>query len=303
MLSESCNTETPFFRFQVIHDGNEFLYYPEFKLYERPYLVLESNFSIGVDTLTFSTDDNLINTALITAGCTIEFIDTGDSYVVTEKDVVGGETVLILDDSLSEEHYTNDVLVVKSLKYESTEYSNIMVDDATSISPFKFKFIDIENLTAKDYAVSQSANISTTSSTLTNADTDSITDLWGDDKIVSISNNIDISESSIVLNADLEITDTDVEFTADISDILDVNSYFTLSDGDNVEIVKVTEVISTTQVSVNRGQLDTSASAFSSSTTDVYMPKYVYFWMIPFNKYIDYRYLVFRNIDFVLTWV
>jgi hypothetical protein len=95
--------------------------------------------------------------------------------------------------------------------------------------------------------------------------------------VVSISNNVDISVSGMALNSDVDPSDTEIEFTDEITGSLDVNSYFTLNNYTELEIMKVEEVVSSTRVRVLRGQLDTIAETFSSSNTDIFLPVHVYF--------------------------
>lgn len=303
----NCSNETPFFRFQMIYDGYDFLYYPEFKLYERPYLILEGGHALGTDQLSFSTTstgdhDNVKNLDYVAVGDTIKFLDTNDSYMVSEKTMVGESIVLVLDESLTIAHTINDVAIIVNKKYDNMADSNVL-SDGTTVSSFKFKFVDISNLTSKNYKVTEANKINDTYSILYNNDTTSITDLWGDNKIVSLSKNINIQQSTVAMNTDLDIADNEIQFTESITSLLDINSYFTLKNLTNLEIVKVTEILSEVQVRVARAQLNTTSSDFQAATTDLYFPKYIYFWMIPHNKYIDFRYIVYRNLDFILTWV
>jgi hypothetical protein len=181
MLSASCDTEQPIFRFQCIYDGYSFLYYPEFKLYERPYLILDRNYSIGTDTLLFSTvtvgSDNNKNLLQIQNNDILEFLDTGDKYTVIGKETIGNDISIILNTTLTENHRMNDVVIVKSKRYESKSDSNLMTvaNDKTSI--FKFKFVDENNLNSKDYAVQPSDTLNDEQSTLLNSNFDDITDI------------------------------------------------------------------------------------------------------------------------------
>ncbi len=301
-----CTVETPLFRFQVIYDGYDFLYYPEFKLYERPYLVLERNYSIGTDSLTFSglessTHDNADNIPLINVGDILRFLDTGDSYTITQREIIGTDTVYIFNSPLSMEHLINDVLVVETKKYVEKSDSNIM--DNTSTSCFKFKFVDPTSMNAKDYAVTIDAQLSTEFSTLTNDNFSDITDIWGDDKIVSLSHSMEIDAATIVMNNDIDTVDDEIEFNEEIVSLLEINSYFSLKNPTTVEIVRVVEILSNIRVRVMRAQLESIAGDFTAAGTTIYFPKNIYFWMMPVNNYIDFRYIIYRNIDFVLTWV
>ncbi len=305
-LNVGCTVETPLFRFQVIYDGYDFLYYPEFKLYERPYLVLERNYSIGTDSLTFSglessTHDNADNIPLINVGDILRFLDTDDSYTITQREVIGTDTVYIFNSPLSIEHLINDVLVVETKKYTEKSDSNIM--DSTSTSCFKFKFVDPTSMNAKDYAVTMGAQLSTEFSTLTNDNVSDITDMQGDDKIVALSHSMEIDAATIVMNNDIDTIDDEIEFNEEIVSLLEINSYFSLKSPTTVEIVKVVEILSNIRVRVMRAQLESIAGDFTAAGTTIYLPKNIYFWMMPVNNYIDFRYIIYRNIDFVLTWV
>lgn len=307
MLNDQCSTETPFFAFQLIYDGYDFLYYPEFKLYEKPYLILERNYTYGTDTLTFSNietplNDNFKNLNFFDAGDILTFLDTEDVYTITEREVVGTDIVFILNKALTMDHSINDVCVNDNKKFSDKTDSNLLYEN-TTISLFKFKFCDPLNLNNKNYAVSEESKIDDTYSTLINNNTTNITDLQGDDKIVSISNNIQIEATNIALNNNIDITDIELEFTSNINNILHINSYLTLKNLTTIEIVKVTAILSDTTIKIERGQLDTEIGEFTSATTSLFFPKYIYFQMLPVNKSIDYRYVVYRNIDFVLTWV
>ena len=304
---ELCHTETPFFRFQLVYDGFDFLYYPEFKLYERPYVILESSYQIGVDTMIFSgsittAHDNLKNLGFVEVGDIVRFVDTNDSYTITEKEVVGGNIVMVFDEAISVNHYINDVMVIINKKYENAEDSNIMNDSTTS-SAFKIKFVNTASLNSKNQTISQTAKISTTQSVLYNDNQSQIADLQSDDKIVSLSKNINIAMSNIVLNSDIDTAGNEVIFTAPITSHLNINSYFTLKSTTNIEIFRVTEILDNMTVRVARGQLNSTAADFTAADVKVYFPLYIYFQMVPFNKYIDFRYVVYRNIDFVLTQV
>jgi hypothetical protein len=138
----------------LVYDGFDFLYYPEFKLYERPYVILESSYQIGVDTMIFSgsittAHDNLKNLGFVEVGDIVRFVDTNDSYTITEKEVVGGNIVMVFDEAISVNHYINDVMVIINKKYENAEDSNIMNDSTTS-SAFKIKFVNTASLNSKN---------------------------------------------------------------------------------------------------------------------------------------------------------
>jgi len=199
------------------------------------------------------------------------------------------------------EHLINDVLVVETKKYVEKSDSNIM--DNTSTSCFKFKFVDPTSMNAKDYAVTIDAQLSTEFSTLTNDNFSDITDIWGDDKIVSLSHSMEIDAATIVMNNDIDTVDDEIEFNEEIVSLLEINSYFSLKNPTTVEIVRVVEILSNIRVRVMRAQLESIAGDFTAAGTTIYFPKNIYFWMMPVNNYIDFRYIIYRNIDFVLTWV
>lgn len=307
MILTSSPDDQPLFRFQLIYDGYDFLYYPEFKLYERPYLVLERNYSTGNDTLMFSgqeseVHDNADNINFMDAGDIVTFLDTNDSYTITERSVIGTDVILIFDVPLDQDHHTNDVLVVKTKKYEDKANSNILVENTTT-SIFKFKFVDVNSLGNKTWAVGIATQMDDDYYTLLNNNTTAITDLQGDDKLVSISNDVEIVASTIIINNDIDTSDDEIEFSQDITNELHLNSYITLKSTTDIEIMKVVEILSSISVRVLRAQLETDVADFTSAGSELYLPKYFYFWMLPVNNFIDFRYVVYRNIDFVLTWV
>jgi len=173
--SISCHSEIPMFRFQIIYDGFEFIYYPELKLYERPYILLESNYPQGTDEIHLSSVTPAKNYNRISVGDTLTFIDYGDEYVVAGIEISGSTAIISFSGQFDKNYYKNDMLVVKSLKYDSLPDSNLM-EDNSSISPFKFKFIDIANTSSKTYKISHTLGI-TGSSVLTNDNYNNVLDI------------------------------------------------------------------------------------------------------------------------------
>lgn len=121
-------------------------------------------------------NDNVKNFSLIDAGDNIMFLDTTDSYIITEKTMVGQQIVITLNTTLTVNHYINDVFVVQNKKYEDATNSNIMSDSTTS-SSFKIKFVNPADINSKTWAVSRTSHISNTYSTLYNDDYVTISDL------------------------------------------------------------------------------------------------------------------------------
>ena len=76
--------EIPPFRFQIIYDGYDFLYYPEFKVYERPYLLLEYDTSLGTSSVIFNKEgiNDAKNLAFLANGETLWLKDYNVSYTI-----------------------------------------------------------------------------------------------------------------------------------------------------------------------------------------------------------------------------
>jgi hypothetical protein len=130
---------------QIIYDGYDFLYYPEFKLYERPYLLLEYDTSLGTSILVFSKTgaNDTKNLAYLKIGESIWLKDYNTFYTITTvQDAVDTITIYV-DRDLEEEYFQNDIIVFNEKKYELQSNSNILNDSTTNtLSPFKFKFIN-----------------------------------------------------------------------------------------------------------------------------------------------------------------
>lgn len=210
--------------------------------------------------------------------------------------------MVYLDRDVEDQYYKNDILVFKDIKYELQESSNILNDSTTNeLSPFKFKFIN--NFNSKNYVMHHGLGQSSNYTLLNNNNT-TFVDLWGDDKIASISNSVDIEpDSTIILNTTPTETDTEIELIAAPTIPLDVHSYLTIKSDNGLEIVKILEKTSEVSFVIERGQFDTTPVEHPSLNAQLYFPKYVYFLMLPVNKVLSKRYVIYRNIDFVLTWV
>ncbi len=301
--SLSCHSEVPMFRFQIVYDGFDFIYYPELKLYERPYILLEGNYPQGTDEINLSSVTPAKNYNRISVGDTLTFIDYGDDYVVAGIEISGSTAIISFSEQFDKNYYKNDMMVVKSLKYDSPSDSNLM-EDNSSISPFKFKFIDIANTSSKTYKISHTLGV-TGSSVLTNDNYNSVLDIWGTLRYASISQDLIIEKATLQLDSNLTDINFEITFTSDILNYLQVNSLFTLEDrtNDKLEILEVIEIVDSNTIKVARGKHNTQPQSFSSATTDIYFPKYEYFILIPCGFPITSRYVLYRNIDFVLTWV
>jgi len=103
------------------------------------------------------------------------------------------------------------------------------------------------------------------------------------------------------LNSNLTISDTILELTSPPNIDLDIYSYLTVKSSSGVEIVKITEVNSNVNFTVERGQLNTIAYDHNSAEALIYFPKNIYFIMLPYNKELTKRYVSYRNIDFVIN--
>lgn len=303
-MQQACSEEIPMFRFQVIYDGYDFLYYPEFKLYERPYLILQNNYDTAEMTLEFTSPENdLKNLTKLKNGTVLYFPDYNDEYVVQSLSYTGTTYTVIVDRVFDRDYYVHDIVVLKTDKYIDIADSNIVNDGLNTKSPFKFKFIDITNTNSKSYKLESDTGQSSATGQLYNDDFVNIMDIWGDNRYVSISKNVDVSPSVIVLDSNVSQIDTQITFNIDITNDIDLYSYITLTDSSNLEICKVTEIVTPTTVTVERGMFGTSQNDFTTASTDIYTPKYQYFMLLPFNKHLDKRYVLYRNLDFVLTWV
>lgn len=302
-LSAGSLSEEPPFRFQIIYDGYDFLYYPEFKLYERPYLLLEYDTSLGNNIIRINKDgvNDDKNISYIAIGETITFKDYNTTYTIASVIENSTNYDLYLDRNLDELYYQNDIIVFANLKYEVQSTSNILNDSTISaLSPFKFKFINTFN--SKTQFMTESLGKSE-DYTLINGNYTDIVDIWGDDKFVSLSSNVDTSASAtITINVNLNETDTQLELTGAPTTPLDVYSYLTIKSDNGLEIVKITEKLSDILYTIERAQMNTVAIAHSGSV-NVWFPKYIYFVMLPYNKELTKRYVLYRNVDFVLTWV
>lgn len=303
-LNISCTDEIPMFRFQVVYDGYDFLYYPEFKLYERPSLLMDYNVTIGTNIITFdkSSENASKDIAYLEAGKTIVFKDYNDEYTIQSVTDNPTSYAVYLDRDVDQEYYKNDLIIFNNNKYELQSNSNILTDSTINdLSPFKFKFIN--SFDAKNWYMLDSLG-KEDDYTLTNNVYDQIVDLQGDDKIVSISNDVDITYSdTIALNTNLTISDTVLELTSPPDTPLDVYSYITVKSSSGIEILKIKEVNSTVNFTVDRGQLNTSIYDHNSGEALIYFPKNVYFVMLPYNKELTKRYVAYRNIDFVINQV
>jgi hypothetical protein len=61
------------------------------------------------------------------------------------------------------------------------------------------------------------------------------------------------------------------------------------------------EKLSEVNFRIERGMFDTTPVEHPSLNAQLYFPKYIYFLMLPVNKVLSKRYVIYRNIDFVLT--
>jgi hypothetical protein len=176
-LNAACAEEVPPFRFQIIYDGYDFLYYPEFKLYERPSLLMDYNVTVGNDTIIFDkiSENASKDLAYLETGNIILFNDYDDEYTI--QSIVDESTtyVVYLDRDITENYYKNDLIIFKNDKYELQINSNILTDSTTNtLSPFKFKFID--TFDSKNWYMTDSLGKSGTY-TLVNGTYDQIVDL------------------------------------------------------------------------------------------------------------------------------
>lgn len=302
-LNLLCTDEIPFFRFQVIYDGYDFIYYPEFKLYERPSLLLDSNVSSGTNILVFNKSLNETKDLnYLESGVTIYFKDYDTEYTIQNVVETTQLYTLTLDRDLEENYYKNDLVIFNNLKYELQSKSNILTDSTVNdLSPFKFKFINTYN--SKSWYMNESLGKANAYTLINNNYTD-IVDLWGDDKIVSLSNNIDIEDSTTIsLNINLNTTDTILELTSAPTIPIDLYSYITVKSNSGLEILKVTEINSTVNFTVERAQLNTSLLDHNSVDAVLYFAKNIYFVLLPYNKELSKRYVYYRNIDLTLHQV
>jgi hypothetical protein len=156
-LNNLCTDEIPMFRFQVIYDGYDFLYYPEFKLYERPSLLLDSNLTAGTNIINFSKNGGNLEKDLLylEIGQSILFKDYNKEYIINNVVELSNLYTVYLTTDISEDYFKNDLIIFNNVKYEIRENSNILNDSSVnSFSPFKFKFIDTFN--SKNYVISDS---------------------------------------------------------------------------------------------------------------------------------------------------
>ena len=302
-LNILCTDEIPFFRFQIIYDGYGFLYYPEFKLYERPYLLLESNISAGTNilTITKSLHDSK-NLNYLSIGESILFKDYNTEYTI--NNIVDNTLTysIYLDRDLEEDYIKNDILIFNNSKYELQLNSNLLNDSTVNdLSPFKFKFINLG--ATKNYYLTDTIG-SVDNFTLINNNYDDFVDLQSDDKYASISNNVDIEYSTtIALNTNLTTSDITMELTGEPDVDIDLYTYITIESSSGIEIVKVTTINSNVNFTIDRGQLGTSVLNHNSGEALVYFSKNIYHLLLPYNKEINYRYVQYRNVDFILNQV
>lgn len=303
-LNLSCTDEYPMFRFQIIYDGYDFLYYPEFKLYERPSLLLDYNVSTGTNIIIFEkiSENDTKDLAYLESGKQILFKDYDNEYTIQTVQENDTSYTVYLDRDVDQEYSKNDLIIFNNSKYELQSNSNILTDSTiNNLSPFKFKFIDSFN--SKNQYMLDSLGKDDTFTLVNNIYND-IVDLQGDDKIVSLSYDVDINYSTtIALNSNLSISDTVMEITSPPDTDIDVYSYITIKSSTGVEIVKVTEVNSNVNYTIERGQLNTTAYEHNSAEALIYFPKNIYFVMLPYNKELTKRYVAYRNIDFVINQV
>ena len=304
-LSLSCTDEIPPFRFQVVYDGYDFLYYPEFKLYERPYLLLDADMSLGVNEIVFlkAGNNEMKNLNYISVGESILFKDYGDKYTIISTGETANTISIYLDRNFDNLYFKNDLIIFNEIKYELQSESNILNDSTdNTFSPFKMKFIQ-KPFNQKNYIFAPNMG-KANDFVLVNDVFDDMVDLQGDDKYASISKNVDIQPSpTIALNNSLIASDLVVQFTSDVNELLDIHSYFTVKSTNGVEIFKVESFIDNLSVNVTRGQLGTIALDHNSGSAQIQFPYNIYFILLPQNKKLDKKYIVYRNIDFVLTWV
>jgi hypothetical protein len=92
-----------------------------------------------------------------------------------------------------------------------------------------------------------------------------------------------------------------IELTSEPLIPLDIYSYLTIESSNGLEIVKIINKNSNVSYTVNRAQLGTFALEHSSTSALLYFPKNVYFIMLPYNKSLDKRYVLYRNLSFILS--
>jgi len=121
------------------------LYYPEFKLYERPYLLLEYDTEVGNNVIYFdkTTGNDLKNLAFLNVGEILYFKDYDVEYNIFSITELVNSYEVYLDRNLDEPYFKNDIILFRNLKYELQANSNILNDStASTLSPFKIKFIE-----------------------------------------------------------------------------------------------------------------------------------------------------------------